>query len=269
MAPAPPPITAMTFNVRYDEEWDGDRRWANRRDAALAAIRGSAPDLLGLQEPTPAQWNDIARGLDDMTRWGGGFFAAARFEPLDGGDFELSAIGSRTCEWTRLRDRLGGGELVFASAHVDTAEEAWLPSARALHGQLDRIAGDTAVVLVGDFNCAAGSAAHQHLLAAGFRDTWSETGHGDLGVMTYNGFAPLVTLPEGDGLQQWLDQTAPRDGEFGHYQTHIRGHRNARIDWILVRGPLAASSSRIDHRCFAGVLPSDHYPVVAVIAWSS
>lgn len=259
----------MTFNVRYDEEWDGERRWANRRDAVLAAIRANSPDLLGLQEPTPAQWDDIAGALRDMTRCGGGFFRTDRFELLDGGAFELSAIGSRTCEWARLCDRLVGGELIFASSHVDTAEDVWLPSAHALQAQLDRLAGNTAVVLVGDFNCAAGSRAHRYLLDAAFRDTWYEAGHHDQGELTYNGFAPLLALPEGDELQRWLDDTAPKTGEFGHYQSHIRRYRNARIDWILVRGPVVAASARIDHRCYDGVLPSDHYPVVAAVAWTS
>jgi endonuclease/exonuclease/phosphatase family metal-dependent hydrolase len=262
-------FTAMTFNVRYDEESDGDLRWANRRALVFDAIRANAPDLLAVQEPTPDQSADIAASLPGMTAFGAGLVRAARFDVQESGAFEVSATGARTCAWTRLRDRLADRTLIFASTHFDTAEHTWLPSAIVVHGGLDALAAGLPIVLAGDFNCAAGSDAHRYLLeGAGFRDTWYEAGRSDAGVMTYNGFTPLTLLPsEGVDFERFLHATSSAAGEFAHYQAHVRYHGNYRIDWILARGALACTTALVDTRHSAEVLPSDHYPVVARLRW--
>jgi len=178
-------LTVMTFNIRYDEESDGQHVWRNRRSAVIDTIRAHDPDLLGLQEPDGAQWRELAAGLPVLSGFGapgvdpedraphGGFFRTGRFRTIDSGVFWLSETpsvpdsvswpndwGARACGWIKLQDERAGQPLVFASTHVDTNAGAWLPSAQALHRQLDAVAGDLPVVLVGDFNCAAGSEAH-------------------------------------------------------------------------------------------------------------
>jgi len=40
------------------------------------------------------------------------------------------------------------------------------------------------------------------------------------------------------------------------------------LDWILLRGHLTARSAIIDYRTDEGLLPSDHYPVVARIEYA-
>jgi endonuclease/exonuclease/phosphatase family metal-dependent hydrolase len=262
------PLTAMTFNVRYDEEWDGEHRWTHRRGAVIATISAVSPDLLAIQEPTEEQAADIAAALGSMRAIGGGFASASRFDVVDGGAFGLPAAEARTCSWTRLRDREAGRPLVFACTHIDTAEDAWLPSARRVHAELDAVADNEAIVLAGDFNCAAGCNAHRYLLdAAGFRDTWYACGQADDGVMTYNGFTPLTTLPTVEvELQRFLEATSPADGEFAHYQNHVRRYGNYRIDWILVRGPLAVTAAWID-RGDNWRAASDHYPAIASLLW--
>jgi endonuclease/exonuclease/phosphatase family metal-dependent hydrolase len=261
-------FTAMTFNVRYDEPWDGALDWAHRREPAIGAIRAHRPDLLAVQEPTPGQWNDLAAALDGMTAFDGGFVRAARFEILEAGGFALPGSEPRRCAWLALRDRDADRRVIFAAAHVDTAEAAWLPSARALHAEIDRVAGDSAVVLAGDFNTAAGGGAHRALLAdAGFRDAWYEAGRDDEGVMTYHGFSGAANLPDGPELERFLDATSPASGEFAHYAPHVRRLCNYRIDWILVRGPIACASALIDTDRRGSIWPSDHHPVVASLTW--
>src|SRR5262245_27487202 len=205
--------TVMTFNVRYDEEADGPHAWRHRRDLACATIEAHAPDLVGVQEPMPHQWDDLTRALPALSRFPstvdeshdeepvGGFWRTTRFERLEGGTFWLSDTpaaphsiswpndyGARLCRWVRLRDRLAQRELVFACTHFDTYVVSPLPPAKVLHAELDAVAATEPIVVVGDFNSAAGGGAHRYLCHdAGYRDAWTEAGHADEGIVTFNG----------------------------------------------------------------------------------
>ena len=268
-------LSAMTFNVRYDEPADGAQAWPHRRELAIATIRDRDPDLVGLQEPNALQFDDIAAGLPQYTafglfvdEWGGvephgGFFRTERFELRSSGLFWLSETpdiahsvswsndwGPRACGWVRLRDRLHDRELVFASTHVDTNPGSWLPSAQVLHRELALVAEGRAVVLVGDFNCAAGADAHRYLLSERYRDAWLEAGRVDAGEVTYHEFTGAVRL---------TDAVVFPSAAFAH--------RNYRIDWILLHGDLSCSAAEIDIRRGDGVMPSDHYPVIATLQW--
>jgi endonuclease/exonuclease/phosphatase family metal-dependent hydrolase len=271
------PLSAMTFNVRYDEPADGSQAWSHRRELVIETIRSHDPDLIGLQEPTASQFDEIAAGLVEYTafglhtdEWGGvephgGFFRAERFELRASGLFWLSETpdiahsvswdndwGPRACGWVRLRDRLTDRELVFASTHVDTNAGSWLPSAQVLHRELALVAGHRAIVLVGDFNCPAGTDAYRCLLSDGhYRDAWLEGGRADDDEVTYHGFT---------GATRLTDRAA--------YPADAFALHNYRIDWILVRGELTCMAADIDIGREEDVMPSDHYPVVASLEWS-
>jgi endonuclease/exonuclease/phosphatase family metal-dependent hydrolase len=285
-------MIVMTFNIRYGDAADGRHAWPHRRALALETIHDHDPDLLGLQEPTAAQFEEIAAALRAWSPFGVaamptgefhhdhcGFVRTSRFTVRDTGLFWLSDTpdvaaseswgndwGPRACGWARLRDLQADRELIFACTHLDTNAGTWLPSARVLQAELDKAAGDSPVVLVGDFNCAAGSEAHAYLCgAAGYRDAWTDAGRADAGVVTFNGFTPITCLPDSPGSDEWLTGGNER---FAHYPSHVRAHRNCRIDWILVRGPLIAVDATIDCRITAeGLMPSDHFPVVATVEW--
>lgn len=268
---ATPVLMVMTFNIRYDEEADGPHAWPYRRDLVRRTIEAHAPDLLGVQEPTPNQWDDLTAALPALSWFPstrdesderepvGGFFRTTRFEWRGGGAFWLSDTpmvphsiswpndyGARLCTWATLHDRLVRRELLFACTHFDTNVLSSLPSAKVLHAELEAVAAGRAIIVVGDFNCAAGSGAHQYLRSeAGYRDAWTEAGRVDEGVVTFNGFH------EHDSA---FDEGATERG-------------NYRIDWILFRGPFACVSAEIDTRRENGLLPSDHYPVIAAIEW--
>jgi endonuclease/exonuclease/phosphatase family metal-dependent hydrolase len=288
------PFTVMSFNIRYDEPADGRHAWRHRRDAVISLIRAHDPDLLGLQEPMRPQWQEIAAALPEWASFGeisdeegwfdphGGFIRRARFDVRDTGVFWLSDTpqetgsvsfpndwGSRACGWARVHDRRTGRALVFACTHFDTNAGSWLPSARVLHAELDKVAAADPVILAGDFNCAAGADAHRYLCgAARFRDSWTEAGRPDDGVVTFNGFRPVTSLGDAEGDVEPSAATASGgDGPFDRHASQVSAHRNYRIDWILLRGPLACVEAAIDCRHDDGLLPSDHYPVIAEVEW--
>src|SRR5262245_58983713 len=261
-------LTVMTFNIRYDDGSDGPLGWRQRRAGVLETIRAHRPDLLAVQEPTESQAQDIAAAMPGWTMFGPagdewddldpprGFYRAERFVERERGVFWLSDTpsiprsvsfendyGARACAWVALRERATGRDLVFASTHLDTNQDGSLSSAHVVHAELERIARGAAVIVAGDFNSAAGSAAHGFLTGeAGFHDAWTDAGNIDAGVVTFNHFVVPHVAPSVD-----------------------EAYGNFRIDWILLRGPLACVSAIVDDAIAGPLPPSDHYPVVARI----
>src|SRR4051794_677941 len=96
-------FTVMTFNVRYDDGVGGIHSWHNRRKLALEIVGSHQPSLVGLQEPTGTQWEDIRTALPEYSWFGtpdedgegatrhGGFFQTSRFAARDSGVFWLSS----------------------------------------------------------------------------------------------------------------------------------------------------------------------------------
>jgi len=294
----PHEFSVMTFNIRTSLANDGRHNWVHRKDLVARTILDHDPDLLGVQEPTVLQWDDLERALGAF-RQGvshnrqdahgkephlqGGFVRSGRFDVVADGCFWYSDTpdvpgsvsfplhwGARTCGWIRLKDRINGRELVFAVTHFDTHEDSWLPSAKVLGAEIVRHAAGAPIVVVGDFNCAAGSPPWTHLTReAGFRDAWTEAGLADAGVLTYNAFRPDRAIPLDDPAttRRWLDDMHGSIPQFAHYTGHILAHGNYRIDWILLHGAVRSLGVEVDYRTEAGLLPSDHYPVIASLEW--
>jgi endonuclease/exonuclease/phosphatase family metal-dependent hydrolase len=289
-------FSVVTYNIRFDAGEDGAHAWRRRRASTIAAIASCHPDLLGVQEARIGQRAELCEAFPELAlvRTAGadsegagqhpprGFVRTSRFVVRDSGMFWLANTphvagsvswptdyGPSTCCWALLHDRDADRELVFANTHFDTNQHAWLPSARAIHAELDRLAGTIAIVLVGDFNCSAGSGPHRYLLnQAGYQDAWTDAGHTDAGFVTFNGFTDCPRLPDGGhALEQWLETVSHPIEVFDHYRAHVRTHGNYRIDWILFRGPLRCHAASIDRRTVEGVPPSDHYPVAATLSW--
>lgn len=254
-------LTGMTYNLKYASE-HGPHPWPARRPLVAEVLRRTAPALVATQEGLYLQLRDILAdaGRYDwvgLGRGGGsrGEFAAILFdptllEPIEFDHFWLSdtpdLVGSRSRKWRNDNIRMAtwvrfratdGTEFVWLNTHLDNASERARRRGSALIARrLGRIAppGLPAVVS-GDFNAAPGSAAYRTLLDAGFADAWAVSREPPPDVGTYGGWG------------------APQPG----------GHR---IDWVLVRGPVAVESATIcdyhESVWSAQRWPSDHVPVV-------
>lgn len=255
-------LCVMTYNLRYASDRPGEA-WTDRRPLIRDCIRKVAPDVIGTQEGLYSQITDMAEDLEDY-RWIGlgreggsrGEFAAvfyrpSRLEPVAFDHFWLSdtpeLIGSvtwghairRMVTWVRFRDRRTGREFSFWNTHFDhEVQPAREKSARLIRERLAPVAAaQTPILLVGDFNAAAGeNPAYDTLVGDGFfADTWlSARERRGEGLGTFNGFGET-----------------PNGGK--------------RIDWILARGPVSVESAEIVTFNRNGHYPSDHYPVVAWI----
>lgn len=172
-------LRAMTFNIRFATESDGEHAWSRRKDLAASVIRFHQPDLVGLQEALLAQIEDLVERLPDYAWVGVGrddgasagefsaiMYRADRFTAREWGTFWLSetpevpgskswdAAITRIVTWVLFDDEDTGNSFYHFNTHFDhVGTEARLHSAHLILERLRARAYDTlAVVVTGDFN---------------------------------------------------------------------------------------------------------------------
>jgi endonuclease/exonuclease/phosphatase family metal-dependent hydrolase len=185
------------------------------------------------------------------------YYRKERFERLDEGTFWLSTtpdkVGSkgwdaalpRVCSWLKLRDKTSGGEFYIFNTHFDhRGELARKLSAALLRVKLPEIAGESPLLLTGDFNCTSSDAAYKTLT----------TGKTTAGTVA------------GEPLEDARDASAAKaespDSTWNGFHEIVPGRR---IDFIFVRRVAVHSHRVLDPRVKDRFL-SDHLPVVAGIA---
>lgn len=166
----------MSFNVRSDES-DAKYNWKLRKDRVVSIIRIHCADLIGFQEPSKNQVNDLEEALSDFGRFSLGLndgrdagfhdailFRKSRFSLLDFGLFYLSAtpqIPSRGWDakffrgvaWTKLFDKKKNKAFFLFNTHFDYHSRlARDESALLLREKISLIAREFPFVVTGDFN---------------------------------------------------------------------------------------------------------------------
>ncbi|PPU01506.1 endonuclease/exonuclease/phosphatase family protein [Xanthomonas arboricola] len=258
-APAPAALRVMSFNVRVPVDTDGDKRWSVRRTAMVALVEQAHPDVFGTQELVQEQAQYLAAQLPDYRWFGKGrdadgngehmgvFYDSRAVSVVESGDFWLSETpqvpGSRSwntdlprmVSWALLERRSDKRRFYLLNthfAHRDQDEAAREHSARLILSRIATLPANIPVVLTGDFN--------------------SDPDQGTYRVLT-------ATL--GDARARVSEPQGP-EKTFQDFTTQP----TRRIDWILFRGLTPTRFSTLDQRP-GGVLPSDHYPVLAEFAW--
>ncbi len=251
----------ITFNLRFENDRDGENSWANRRDFVVRLIKRYAPDVLGTQE---GKWSQLLflsgqlpeyamqtanRLVDDTSQYPTLFVRKTSFEVMEREEFWLSktprinlskdwdSAFPRMMSAARLRCRTSGSCLWAVVTHLDhMGIEARYQQAQLLAGWVSSRA--VPVVVMGDFNDSPGSRVHEVLTSekTGLVDTWRHMGLEE-GESSYtnHGF---------DGIP-----------------------RSARIDWVLAGRRLVVKDVRILKDFEDGRYPSDHFPCVADLAF--
>ena len=249
------PFRLATYNIRCPGD-KGDNAWAARAERVRALIRSRAFDVMGLQEATEKQINDLLTegwaytgvGRDDGKLKGEAaciFYRKDRFDLRGSGTFWLSekpetpgskswgAACTRVCTWARLADGKTGREFVWFNTHLDhISAEARTKGIELIVSRINKIAQGRPVFLTGDFNAAPDSAPVK--VAQGIlRDSisLSKTPHAGPDK-TFNGF------------------------KFGVPPTE-------RIDYIFVSSGIRVLSHATFDDVQGQLYPSDHFPVAA------
>lgn len=247
-------FVVCSYNVRHRVLDDGPDRWRHRRDAVFDLLRTVSPAIVGIQESTGQQQDDIEQALD--YRWYG-----VADEP-GSGEHNPVGIGSRFLtrnahtEWlsptpavesvgwdgayprvlTRvlLEDTQTDRSLAVYNAHFDhEGPEARTRSARRIRERLASLPPDADAVVLGDFNCRPGSRPYEILSADGQR-----------------------RLRDARAVAATVDGPATTVTDF---ETLDPGRR---LDHVFVTSGLSVDSYRIDDYSVDGRYPSDHLPVV-------
>jgi len=250
-------MRVMTFNLRFENDRDGENAWSNRRALVVELINAYKPAILGTQE---GKWNQLmylsehltdyvpnmpGREPDEKSQCPTLFFRKEWFEIESGRDFWLSKTPEihLSKDWDSAYPRMiscaevssvkAQGRMTVAVTHLDhIGVEARFQQARIISEWVEK--QKLPVVLMGDFNDDPASRVHEILTQPTVRlkDTWSALeGREDTGSYTHHGF---------NGIPQ-----------------------HARMDWILVSPHFEVIDARIIRDDFSGSYPSDHYPYVA------
>ncbi|MBP3711682.1 MAG: endonuclease/exonuclease/phosphatase family protein [Bacteroidaceae bacterium] len=193
-------LCVCTYNVRYKNSGDTDagNGWNTRRTYLINFVNFQQPDLLGVQEATNAQMNDMASGLTGYSYIGVGrtdggtsgeysaiFYRKERMVLLDHGDFWLSdtpgkpskgfpsAGGSTTyyriCTWGKFYDKEDSVIVYHFNTHMDLDEKNRQQSYYLIKQKVEELASRTApVIITGDYNAIQTGEAYKLFYNSGF-----------------------------------------------------------------------------------------------------
>ncbi len=241
-------MRVASFNIRTSRGHDGRHRWRHRRESCLAAIRGFAADVVGLQEVRPDQLEDLGRAFAAATVVGAG-------RDEDGGGEHASVLVSPG-NWT-----------------VESSETRWLsttparPGSRGWDAELPRVVTIVrlrrGVVRLGVANThfdhrGAIARARSAALIAEWLDQERDRPWVVLG--------DLNTVPDSQPLRLLAEagytDVLPADAG-GTEHAFTGATDRTRIDYILTGPGVDASAAWTGHDRPGGRLPSDHWPVLA------
>lgn len=244
---ASPALRTGTFNIRYDNPADGVHSWRHRRAAVLECIDSLRFDVLGLQEVLPVQ----RRYLEARTP-GAGWYGVGRADGKRGGEQSPLVISDRV--------RVQAWRTMWLSPTPE------VPGSTGVDARIPRVAtvllgsvGGNPIGVVNTHFDHRGSRSRE--LAAGQiaelveRDPRAWIVCGDFNVALDE--LPMRVLLE-RGLRSVLGDDA--SGTFHAFRGDSAG---ARIDHLLVDERWDIERAWIDTTRPGGVIPSDHWPVVA------
>jgi len=244
----------MTFNLRFENDFDGENHWLHRRHFLVKTILKYRPHLLGTQEGKPSMLaflNDNLSGYrisadsrywDDHCQYPTLYYREDYFDLLESSEFWLSETPEvhLSKSWGSAFPRMISHALLQIINH---RQQIWVSVTHLDHiSELARIEGaklihDWAVeravpiILLGDFNDFPGSQVHRTLSRplGLFSDSWQALEKAeDEQSYTHHGFTGVPT--------------------------------KGRIDWILVTPEFRVLDVSVVHDHEAGRYPSDHFP---------
>ena len=247
-------IKVMTFNVRIDVPVDGDNQWRFRIPSVKAMIEKHQPDILMLQETTPAMLKDLNH-LETVY----GYYYVGRNADYQG---EGCPIYYRKQDW-----------------RIKLADTIWLSQTPRTSGSMDVEEG---------FPRIASMVVLQHTSGVRFRFVnthlaYRSTRAKDLNQKVLFDFIQnfperIPTILGGDFNEEIhvINKYRTRDFAFALSPEHgptihdfKGGQGTAQIDHLLYQPSFLLSDVQIDRQLSLGRLPSDHYPVIGVFQYES
>ena len=247
-------LRVMTFNLRFENEVDGENIWANRCDLLVRTILQYRPHLVGTQEGKPSQLSFLqehlsgyqisaeSRHWDDHCQYPTLFYLEEFFRVIGGDEFWLSetprihlsknwdSAFPRMISYAELEVRETRQRLWASVTHLDhISQHARIEAAKMICDWA--VTRRAPTVIAGDFNDYPGSKVHR-----------------------------VLTLPQGPFIDTW--EVLNRLEDESSYTQHgftgvgVKG----RIDWILATPEFRVLDATIGRDNEGGRYPSDHFP---------
>ena len=267
-----------TFNIRYCNPSNGDtgdKLWANRRTYVGRIVKDYNLDVVGMEEVVgnnqdsltgKSQLQDLREMLPDYDDWAVEregrqyehnviFYKKDKYALLGKGKFYLNAHpefpGSgwstgddenlpRVLGWVHLQDKASGQDFFFAVTHTNYgATKSGKEACRLIGRRMRELAGDSPVVVVGDFNMRRKDHA----------EAWR-------GIASYLSDAALCTqttcIPKGNithTASNWLPAT----------DSDCTG---SEFDYLFFKRMIPLTRHIITEDYNRDIAPSDHFPLL-------
>lgn len=176
-------LTALTFNIRYDNPNDGDNRWEFRKQSVINLLEHYTPGIFGIQEGLQQQVMFLKSNLPDYNFIGVGredgkqkgeysaiFYDTTQYVMIESSTFWLSATPDKvSVGWDAALERIctcglfqhiESGKYVWVfNTHFDhIGEKARKMSAELILKKINELnTKKYPLLLMGDFNTTAGT----------------------------------------------------------------------------------------------------------------
>jgi endonuclease/exonuclease/phosphatase family metal-dependent hydrolase len=252
-----------TYNLRYDNADDSvnGNGWRQRYPVMAKIIRFNDLDIFGTQEGLYHMLNNLADSLPGYKWIGVGrddgiqggehsaiFYKTTKFRIIKQGNFWLSTITDkpnkgwdavlpRICTWAEFEEIRTGFKFYFFNLHMDhIGVIARRESAKLVLSKVREMAQNVPTILTGDFNVDQTSESYAVVNNSGLlKDSYD--------------LSPIK-----------LDY----DDSYNAFNVN-KNNGNSRIDHIFVSKQFKVKRYAILTNTFHGRIPSDHYPVVAIV----
>lgn len=260
----------ITLNLRKDSRLDFKNRWQYRRSLVADFIRNSGACIIGVQELLPSMKEDMSQALKDYTLFGDGRSKTRCDEHSDiivkNADVEVDfsrtiwlskhpnklgsraflAVFPRICTMCEVTFRDSGRQIRVFNAHFDHISKwARILSVKIIWEYIDKFQAiePMPTVLMGDFNVTPNNPLIQRIRQnkhtyrrVHLVDAYEFCNANGIPVNTYHGF-----------------------------RGRVEGHRQ--LDYIFVSEDLQIVNTYVDRTEYGGKYLSDHYPIVATLAF--
>jgi len=260
------PISLVTLNIRNGRACDGANSWLFRRRWVPEYIRSLDADVVGLQEAYHNQVVAVEKALSGYVRVGVGrddgkkagefcpiYLRTSRVRVLESGTFWFSDTPHTpgSCTWGNTLPRICTWALLSAMDETDGMERTLL---RVCNVHLDHASA----------NARIRSAALLLERIAGWKETSPVVVMGDLNAGEQD--PALATLLQGPvGLRDTFRAVHPDAAQAGTFHAWDSRTDGAKIDYILTTPDITVLDAAIVHDTVRGRLPSDHWPVTALV----
>ena len=261
-------IRVMSFNIRLNTTDDGPNQWPYRKEYAASMVRFHKADIFGVQEALKDQMDDLNEMLPDYGWFGVGrddgveagefmsvFYLKNRFKVIEQSTFWLSetpetptkgwdAACYRVVTWGKFKDLCTEKVFYLFNTHFDhKGKVARLESAKLLLLRIQEIAGDTPVIVTGDFNASPDTDPY-YILTHGRTDNEQLKLIDSKEVSKYPHHGPNGTITRFESANLPDNKT---------------------IDYVFIKNGVSVLYHGTLSDTFDGKFPSDHMPVLAEV----